>query len=98
MKTVTGFEISDSMRNKHKRILINMIYKLLPIREEGSDWDSYLDATLLEISGFINFFEGYDEALYIRILSKLEGLRTLGGDDDFKQYRKTVLECTNLIK
>lgn len=98
MKTVSGFYITESMEQKHKKILINMIYKLLPIREEGSDWDSYLDATLLELSGFISFFEEYDEALYIRILSKLEGLKTLDEETDFRQYRKTVLECTNLIK
>lgn len=34
MRTKLGMEISPTGENKYKKLLINMIYKLLPIREE----------------------------------------------------------------
>lgn len=86
------------IENQFKNGLINMIYKLLPLREEDKDWQSYLDSLALELSGFLRGFETGDSLLYMRILSKLEGLKDLTDKDDFKLYRKTVLECTNLIK
>jgi hypothetical protein len=74
-----------------------MIYKLLPIREEGKDWEKYLDSCLAEIQGFNSVFEEIDGLHLVRILSKLESLKTLTEEDDFYLYRKTILECTNLI-
>ena len=88
MRTKLGMEISPTGENKYKKLLINMIYKLLPIREEKNDWQNYLSY----------LFEEIDEVSVIRILSKLQGLQTLDKEEDFYLYRKTVLECTNLIK
>lgn len=34
MRTKFGMEISLTGESRHKKLLINMIYKLLPIREE----------------------------------------------------------------
>ena len=42
MRTKLGMEISPTGENKYKKLLINMIYKLLPIREEKNDWQIYL--------------------------------------------------------
>ena len=98
MQTKYGMEFSKEAEKEYKKFLINMIYKLLPIREEGKDWQKYLESSILEIHGFNNIFTEIDELSIIRILSKLESLKTLDGDENFYNYRKTVLECTNLIK
>lgn len=98
MQTKNGMEFSIEAEKNYKKFLINMIYKLLPIREEGKDWKKYLDSSILEIHGFVNLFEQIDELSVIRILSKLESLRDLDNEEDFYNYRKIVLECTNLIK
>jgi len=83
--------------SKYKRVLVNMVYKLLPLREEGTDWIKYLDSLILEIKGFGYIFENDDSVSFIRLLSKLEGLRDLVEDSDFMLYRKIIFECTNLI-
>ena len=93
-----GEAIPESDEKRFKINLVNMVYKLLPIREESKDWGSYLDSLILELTGFMRGFNTEDSLLYMRILSKLEGMKDLTKEDDFKLYRKTVLECTNLIK
>ena len=98
MRTRYGMEFSESAEKDYKKYLKKKIYKLLPIREEGKDWEKYLDSIIEEIGGFVELFEQIDEISIIRILSKLEGLKIYQNEDDFYNYRKTVLECTNLIK
>ena len=97
MQTRQGLKFSDETEKQYKNLLINMIYKLLPIREEGKDWERYLESCLAEIHGFNDIFEEIDELKLVRILSKLESLKTLTEEEDFYIYRKTVLECTNLV-
>lgn len=70
----------------------NKIYKLLPLREEGLDWEKFLDSILIELSGFNDLFE--NKINLIVVLSKLEGLRK---QEDFMTYRKVIFECLNSI-
>lgn len=98
MQTKYGMEFSEEAEKDYKKFLINMIYKLLPIREEGKDWEKYLESSILELHGFIDLFTQIDELSIIRILSKLESLKYFKEEEDFYNYRKTVLECTNLVK
>jgi len=96
-KMLTKVVLSIENENKYKRVLINMVYKLLPLREEGSDWIKYLESLILEIKGFDSIFENGEEISYIRLLSKLEGLKELKNKEDFMLFRKIIFECTNLI-
>ena len=76
--------------------IVNLIYKLLPIREEGADWRSLLLNIMEELSGMDRLlFE--EQIIYFRLLCKLEGLYTLVGEEDFPLYRKTIFECLNLV-
>lgn len=76
--------------------IVNLIYKLLPIREEGADWRSPLLNIMEELSGMDRLlFE--EQIIYFRLLCKLEGLYTLVGEEDFPLYRKTIFECLNLV-
>lgn len=97
MQTKQGLKFSDKTEREYKNLLINMIYKLLPIREEGKDWEKYLESCLAELYGFNSIFEEIEELKLVRILSKLESLKTLTSEEDFYSYRKTILECTNLV-
>lgn len=99
METKYGSRFSKATESSYKKILVNMIYKLLPMRDNGEDWDNYLSSLIIEISGAASLLGGsIGEVDLLRILSKLEGLLLLTQEVDFYKYRKTVLECTNLIK
>ena len=83
----------------HNRLqnLINQIYKLLPNREEGSDWEKPLQTILQELAGMQRLMNcGYSE-IFFPLLNKLEGLYSLVEDDDFFCYRRTIFECLGLM-
>ena len=76
--------------------LVNQIYKLLPSREEGLDWEKPLSTIVEEFSGMSMLLLGYHKTLF-SLLCKLEGLFTLTEKDDFMAFRKTIFECLNLV-
>ena len=78
-----------------KRI-INQIYKLLPNREEGVDWEKPLSTLLEEIAGMDSLLVDHHETIF-PLMCKLEGLFTLTEYDDFQLFRRTVFECLNLV-
>lgn len=73
--------------------LKNKIYKLLPLREEGKEWNKYLNTILIELSGFNELF--LNKVELIALISKLEGLYKL---EDFLLYRRTIFECLNIVE
>lgn len=78
-----------------KRIT-NQVYKLLPNREEGSDWEKPLSTLLEEIAGMDRILFGSHEILF-SLLCKLEGLFILNQEEDFFLFRRTIFECLGLI-
>lgn len=77
--------------------LINQIYKLLPIREQGVDWGKPLQTIMEELAGMQNLMNcGYSD-IFFPLLNKLEGLYLLTQDSDFLCYRRTIFECLGLI-
>ena len=77
--------------------LINLIYKLLPIREESGNWKSLLSTIIEEIAGIYKLVPtDYQDELFI-LLAKLEGLFSLTEEKDFFDFRRTVFECLNLM-
>ena len=84
--------IHDRLQN-----LINQIYKLLPSREEGADWEKPLQTVLEELAGMQRLMNcGYSE-IFFPLLNKLEGLYSLVDEDDFFCYRRTIFECLGLM-
>lgn len=73
--------------------LKNKVYKLLPLKEEGLEWEKYLNTILVEVSGLSELFASKSDL--IEILSKLEGLYSI---EEFIIYRRTIFECLNLIE
>lgn len=84
-----------AIENSFKR-LINQTYKLLPMREEGTDWVKPLNTLMEELSGIQRLFVG-QQPLFFSLLSKLEGLFTLTEKEDFINYRRTIFECLSLL-
>lgn len=76
--------------------LTNQIYKLLPVREEGGDWQRPLQTIMEELSGMDRLFLDQQPNLY-KLSCKLEGLFTLTGDNDFMLYRGVIFECLGII-
>ena len=76
--------------------LINQIYKLLPSREEGVDWQKPLTSIQEELAGMDMLLLDHHKLLF-QIMSKLEGLFTLTQENDFMDFRKTIFECLNLV-
>ena len=75
--------------------ITNQIFKLLPSREEGGDWQSPLENLIVEIVGMNELFS--DQALLLHLLCKLEGLVTLTDKDDFLIFRKNIFESLTLL-
>ena len=78
---------------------LNLIYKLLPTREEKSDWGKLLSTIVEELSGLYIMFnsEELKYNLFI-IICKLEGLNSLAEPDDFFDYRCIIFEVLNLTQ
>lgn len=74
--------------------LINQLWKLIPMKENGEDWTSHLKTVIEEISGLVKVFKDKPDGLIL--LSKLEGLSSIVCED-FMVYRKTVFRCIDLL-
>ena len=76
--------------------IINQIFKLLPSREEGGDWETPLHNLILEVGGMNKLLS--DQTILFSLLCKMEALTTLTGEDDYLSFRKLIFECLGLLK
>lgn len=81
-------------REQDLKRLINQLWKLIPMRENGEDWVNHLNIVLEEISGLVEIYKTNPDGLVL--LSKLEGL-TSEVCEDFMIYRKTIFRCIDLL-
>ena len=84
--------IVDRLQN-----LINQIYKLLPMREEGAEWEKPLDTILQQLAGMQRLMEGGFPEIFFPLLNKLQGLYSLIAEEEFLCYRRTIFECLGLM-
>lgn len=85
---------ADAIKENIGRIT-NQIFKLLPSREEGGDWETPLHNLILEVAGMNRLL--VDQTLLFSLLCKMEALLTLTGEDDFLAFRKLIFECLGLM-
>ncbi len=79
-----------------KRI-INQLYKILPMREEGKDWEKPLETLIEQLCGMKRLILNQD-SLFFTIICKMEGLFDLTDDnEDMPLYRRTIFECLSLL-
>ena len=86
---------NDSVMVNLKRIT-NQIYKLLPNREEGIDWEKPLSTLIEELVGMNELLLNQHTILF-SLLCKLEGLFFLKSEKDFFLFRRTIFECLGLM-
>lgn len=75
---------------------INLIYKLLPMREEGADWTKPLETIIEELVGMNRLLVDLQPALF-PIICKLEGLFSLTAEEDMPLFRRIIFECLSLL-
>lgn len=91
-----GLEITPEIFSSSLKRNINLIYKLLPMREEGQDWQKPLETILEELVGMNRLLVGLQSALF-PIICKLEGLFSLTENSDMSLFRRTIFECLSLL-
>lgn len=91
-----NIEISDSSIHNNLKKITNQIYKLLPEREEGLDWETPLTTIMEELAGMDSLLIDQHD-IFFPLLCKLEGLLTLKNENDFFLYRRTIFECLSLV-
>ena len=74
--------------------LTNQLWKMIPMWENGEDWNKQLNTVIIDIAGKDEIF--LHDSHFLQLLSKLEGLRVID-EVEFSIYRKTIFECINLI-
>lgn len=93
---IYGFSVDiDIVRNNIKK-LINRVYKLLPMREEGKDWEKPLESIIQELCGMSKIIKGHDDLFFVT-LCKMKGLLELKREEDMFLYRRIIFECLNLL-
>lgn len=86
---------SDIFQNNLKRI-INQVYKLLPMRQEGADWQKPLETVIEQLTGMERLLVNQQKDFFT-ILCKLQGLFDLTQTEDFFLYRRVIFECLGLL-
>lgn len=89
-------EINNAAIAENLKRLLNQIYKLLPSREEGNDWNKPLETIVEELSGMSRLFTDHHKILF-SLISKLEGLFLLTKEDDFALYRRVIFDSLGLV-
>lgn len=92
--TKYNFDVSIEVIELNIKRLTNQLWKLIPMRENGEDWQKQLKTVTLEIAGLNEVFLSFPQ--FLQLLSKLEGLQQTETEFDF--YRKTVFESINLLQ
>lgn len=92
----TGISIDQQAIHLNLKRIINQVYKLLPMREQGRDWQKPLQTLIEELSGMKRLIYQQDE-LFFLILCKMEGLFSLNKTKDIIIYRRIIFECLGLL-
>lgn len=96
MRTKYSVEIADSAIKTSLIRLLNQTYKLLPLREEKTDWKKPLETIIEEFAGMQMVLVEHRATLFA-LICKLEGLYFLDQEEDFLIYRRTIFDCIGLI-
>ena len=91
-----NIDISEDAIKENLERITNQIFKLLPSREEGGDWQTPLKNLILEVGGMNRLLS--DQTVLFSLLCKMESLLTLTEEDDFLDFRKIIFESLGLIK
>lgn len=91
-----NIEINNEVIIEALEKITNLIFKLLPQREEGLDWQTPLANLMIDITGMYKMIP-HNKIEFFSLLCKMEALSTLTKQEDFLQFRKVIFECLGLI-
>ena len=91
-----NLDVSSEVFSTSLKRIINLVYKLLPMREEGQDWTKPLETIIEELVGMNRLLIGLQPSLF-PIICKLEGLYSLTDEKDMAVFRRTIFECLSLL-
>lgn len=91
-----GINIDKEVYEQKLTRIINQVYKLLPTREQGKDWEKPLQTLLEELAGMKQLVVGQDQ-LFFTILCKMKGLTFFDKEEDMISFRRTILQLLNLL-
>ena len=89
-----GIDIDKEAIIKNIDRITNLIFKLLPSREEDLEWMIPLQNLIIEIGGMNSLLS--DQTILFNLLCKMESLLTLTREEDFYLFRKIIFECLGL--
>lgn len=76
----------------YREDMIKSIFKILPLKEEGKDWERYLDGVLVEFNGMDMLLS---QVNLLAVMGKLEGLKVV---EEHEMFRKIIFDSINLVK
>lgn len=95
MKTKYGAEIDSETMVEYFQLLINKIFKLLPMKEQNIlTLDDYTYSILQEIAGGNKLI--LNDKYFVELLCNLENLSEIKGD--YKKYRSQIFKCINICQ
>ena len=97
MEIKYNIDINNKAIKDNLKRLTNQIYKLLPNRQEGLNWEKPLQTILEELAGMQRLMNCNYSEIFFPLLNKMEGLYSLVEDKDFSCYRRTIFECLGLM-
>lgn len=97
MDTKYGIELDNSFVDAYSKKLVDKIFKLLPLRDEGNEnLPKYHESLMIEILGSSKLLIGLqNKSEFVSMLSSLEMVLTI---EDKALYKRKVFECINLAK
>ena len=78
----------DATFDGYKNKLKGRLYGLLCEKEKNGEWEKFLDSIVIELQGFNS-----SSINYWPLIGKIQSLRYLS----YEYFRKTVIECINLV-
>lgn len=88
------YDLKDNLNFLQKAT--NRIFKLLPSREEGANWELPLQTLIEEFAGYYHINLDHQDKIFL-LICKMEGLFILTKEEDFLMFRKTIFECLSLL-
>jgi len=82
--------------NGYKDMLVDGIFKTLPLMEKDQNWEKHLEGLIIELRGAQILFE---EPKFIPLVARLSGLLTLTAEElKTNIFRKTIFDSISLVK
>lgn len=91
-----NLKIKKRLIEKYFNRIINQTYKLLPLRQQNKNWESFLEKVIEEFIGFKRIINKEQDYFFL-ILCKMEGLFSLNAEKDLRIYRKIIFQCLRLL-